>query len=96
MYIIQDESTRCDPNVSGGDPAATGGDPASTGGDPASTGGDPAATGETRRPQSSSSLSTQAPNVGPFLKKFTSFSYQIASGMVSSVLDWYGTCTHVF
>ena len=50
------------------------------------TGGDPAAT-ETQRRQSCSSFSTQAPDVGPFLKQFTSFSYQIASGMVSLVLQ---------
>ena len=52
--------------------------------DPAATGGDPTAT-ETQHRQSCSSFSTQAPDVGPFLKQFTSFSYQIASGMVSLV-----------
>ena len=76
-------TTGDDPAATGGDPAATGGDPTATGDDPATTAGDLTATGVTQSSHSCSSVLTQAPDIAPLLKKFTSFSYQIASGMVS-------------
>ena len=44
---------------------------------------DDQAADETLDSHSDSSRSNQAPNLTPFLKKFTTFCYQIASGMVS-------------
>ena len=59
------------------------GDFKATGSNQAANDEDPAATGMMQGTQSCSSLPTQAPDNAPPLKKFTSFCYQIASGMVS-------------
>ena len=77
--------------------STSGDDPTAIGGDSAATGGEPAAD----VPQSShscSSLPTRAPDIAPLLKKFTSFSYQIASGMVcwvggEMIAMLHGACT---
>ena len=50
------------------------------------TGGDPTVTGVTQSSGPDFSLLTQTPGTLPLLKKFISFSYQTASGMVS--IDW--------
>lgn len=57
-----------------------------------SSSGDPAATGVLQGTHPESSLPAQAPDVAPFLNKFTSFGYQIASGMVSTGVYTY-ICT---
>ena len=56
------------------------------------TGGDPTATGMTQSSCNCFSPLTQAPDIAPLHMKFTSFSYQIASGMVSI---GYAGITHV-
>ena len=57
-------------------------DSSATGGNPTATGGKP--TADVRQGSHyGASLLAPAPDITPYLKKFTTFCYQIASGMVS-------------